>query len=280
MKRTSIIVLLFITNYAFGQSDILTKYWTADSLLQTENYLQAYNILKEIEPKCDKNDSLYNYVLWYYLGITSELERQNRTNEQFENSLKLGLEALNLIEKGKNYFDENFASREYWMHKNVIVSYFGLRKLDKAQKHKNFLYKAYREKKLPEGIDEYFNFTYFRWEDKNIWGYEWFEELPEDRFSKSFSKIVYYVYSTNLDGSDKEQLYRLHVLMFHNIEPSNKIDYVLTKRLDKAKNEVSGTLYAYTYAKDIDYKKLQEDIKEVLKGKYKPDTESINKKNE
>ena len=43
-------------------------------------------------------------------------------------------------------------------------------------------------------------------------------------------------------------------------------------------NEVSGTLYAYTYTKDIDFKKLEADIREVLKGNYQPDTKSINKK--
>jgi hypothetical protein len=67
--------------------------------------------------------------------------------------------------------------------------------------------------------------------------------------------------------------------MFHNIDPSIKIDYVLTKYLVTAKNEVSGTFYAYTYTKDIDYKKLQADIKEVVKGNYQPDTKNIIKKN-
>lgn len=182
---------------------------------------------------------------------------------------------MKLIEKGKTFFDEKFASREYWMQKNIIVSYFGLGQLDQAEKQKKILYKAYKEKKLPEGIDEYFNFTFFKWEDKNVWGYEWFEELPKDRNSKSFSKIVYYVYSTNSDGSDKDQLYRLEVLMFHKFDNSTKFDYVLTKRLAKAQNEVSGTLYAYTYNEKIDYTKLQADIKEVLKGNYEPD--KINK---
>ena len=66
--------------------------------------------------------------------------------------------------------------------------------------------------------------------------------------------------------------------MFHSMDKTLKIDYVLTKRLETAKNEVSGTLYAYTYTEDIDYVKLQADIKEVLKGNYEPDTKSINKK--
>jgi hypothetical protein len=278
MKKQLTILLLTISTVTFGQTEILKEYQTADSLLQADNYSEAYNILKEIEPKCDKKDTLYSYILWYYVGATSELEKQNRTAEKFDKSLQFGLEALKLIEKGKSYFDEKFASREYWMQKNIVVSYFGLGQIDNALKHKDILYKAYKDKKLPDGLDKNFNFTFFKWEDKNIWGYEWYPELGDPETQGSFSKIVYYVYSTNPDGSDKDQLYRLHVLKFHKFDNSVKFDYVLTKRLETATNEVSGTLYAYTYDKKIDYVKLQADIKEVLKGNYEPDTKSTIKK--
>jgi hypothetical protein len=274
MKKKLTFVLLTVATFAFGQTEISTKYHLADSLLKAENYLEAYKILKEIEPKCDKKDTLHDYILFYYVVTTSKLESQHRLTEQFETSLKYGLEALDLIEKGKSRFDDKFGSREFWMNKNIIVSYFGIGQFDKAKKHRDILYKAYKEKKLPEGIDQYFNFSFFKWEDKNVWGYEWFEELPKNRSSKSFSKIVFYVYSTNSDGSDKDQLYRLEVLMFHKFDNSTKFDYVLTKRLDKAQKEVSGTLYAYTYNEKIDYSKLQADIREVLKGNLYPDTKS------
>lgn len=278
MKKTLTIILLSITTFAFGQTDILNKYQTADSLIQANNYLEAYNILKEIEVKCDKKDTLYNYILWYYVGATSELEKQHRTSEKFDKSLQYGLEALKLIEKGKSYFDEKFAAREYWMQKNIVVSYFGLGQIDNAIKHKDILYKAYKDKRLPDGLDKNFNFTFLKWEDKNVWGYEWYPELGDPETQGSFSKIVYYVYSTNPDGSDKDQLYRLHVLKFHKFDNSVNFDYVLTKRLETATNEVSGTLYAYTYDKKIDYLKLQSDLKEVLKGNYEPDTKSTIKK--
>lgn len=278
MKAKLTFILLILPSLVFAQTDILKKYRIADSLLQVNKVNEAYTILKEIEPRCDKTDTIYRYILWYYVGTATELELVNRMSEKFDKSLHHGLEALALIEKGKAYFDDKFAAREMWMHKNIIVSYFGLGQLDKAQKHRDIIYKAYKEKALPEGMDEYFNFSFFTWEGKNIWGYEWLEELPKDRFSKSFTKIVYYVYSTHPDGTDKDQLYRLHVLMFHNMDTSIKIDYVLTKRLETATNEVSGTLYAYTYTKDIDYRKLEADIREVLKGNYQPDTKTINKK--
>ena len=278
MKNALTILLLIVTNSLLAQTGVLAKYKIADSLLLADNVPGAYKILKAIEPQCDTQDTLYNYILWYYTGTTTQIEKKFRDNEKFDSSLAYGLEALQLIQKSKSYFDEKFAAREYWMIKNIIVSYFGLGQLENAQKYKDILYTAWKEKKLPDGIDQYFNFTFFKWDNKNIWGYEWFEELPEDRFAKSFSKVVYYVYSTNPDGTDKDQLYRLHVLMFHKIDASVKFDYVLTKRLETAKNEVSGTFYSYTYEKNIDYKKLQADIREVLKGNYEPNTKTTTNK--
>jgi|SRR5437868_2427040 len=269
MKIILTTLLLFIAPFVFSQSGIYKKYQAADSFMQTNDFPEAYKILKQIEPVCDKNDTLYNYILWYYVSATTQIEKQFRDHEKFDSSLAYGLEALQLITRAKPYFGEKFAAREYWMTKNIIVSYFGLAQLDNAKRYKNVLYKAYAEKQLPEGIDEYFNFSFYKYDNKNIWGYEWFEELPQDRMSKSFSKIVYYVYSTKPDGSDSVQLYRLHVLMFHKLDSSAKFDYVLTKRLENATNEVSGTLYDYIYTKDIDYKKLDADIREVLKGHYR-----------
>lgn len=46
MKKTLTILLLIVTILTFGQSQILTKYQTADSLVQAENYNEAYKILK------------------------------------------------------------------------------------------------------------------------------------------------------------------------------------------------------------------------------------------
>jgi hypothetical protein len=262
----------------FGQTEILKKYQNADSLLQAHYYSEAYNILKEIEPKCDKKDTLYNYILWYYIGATSELEKQNRTSEKFDKSLQYGLEALSLIENGEKFFDKEFAAREFWMHKNLIVSYFGLGQLDKAKKHRDFLYKSYKKNKLPEGIDGYFNFDFFKLNDKNIWGYEWYPKLPKDRFSSSFTKIVYYVYSTNPDGSDKDQLYRFHVLMFHQDRKNSKFDYLLERQIETDEATISGSYYQYTYKEDIDYKKLKDDIKEIITKGIEPSSKRIMRK--
>jgi len=73
--------------------------------------------------------------------------------------------------------------------------------------------------------------------------YGWYPELPENRFSSSFTKLVYYVYSTNSDGSDKDQLYRFHVLIFHKEPKEGTFDYILEKHTRKDGAEISGTYY-------------------------------------
>ena len=264
-----------------AQTTLSEKYTKADELVKAKEYKNAYTVLKEIYPQCDKDDTLYSYIVWYYTSMTSELERQERMKENWQQALDYGLEALSIIKVGNGIFDEKYSAREYWMCKNVIISYVGLGQLDKAMEYRAKLYSAYKSKLLPDGIDKYYNFEFFRWENKNVWGYEWFPELGDPESQGSFSKIVYYVYSTNPDGSDKDQLYRLHVLKFHKLsENSVDFDYVLTKRLETAKNEVSGTLYAYTYKKELDFPKIRADIREVLKGNYEPNTKSVVNKKE
>lgn len=279
MKNLYLILALAFTTSSYAQMSLLKKYQAADSLLQINKLTEACKILKDIEPTCDKQDTLYLYILWSYVSATSRLEMQYRLKERFDSSLYYAHEALRYIEKGKPYFDSSFAVRQYWMYKNIVVSSFGLGKPDNARKYQDLLYKAWKDKTLPEGIDRYYNFSFFKWEGKNVWGYEWYPEPGDPETAGSFSKIVYYVYSTNADGTDKDHLFRLHVSKLPERSTPAKFDYVLTKCLEKASNEVSGTLYSYTYNRKIDYLKLQNDIREVLKGNYYPVTTAMNNKN-
>ncbi len=278
MKKIFFLISILTSIIGFGQKNQLSEYEKASILLKLNKVDSAYFKFKELEKSLSKSDTLYNYSLWYYTMATSQLESENRMQEKFDKSLKFGLEALEAIQKGKEYFDAQFAKREYFMVKNIIVSYYGLGNFEEGNKWKLKMYDAKSKNLLPEGIDEYFNYDFFTFENKNIWGYEWFKELPKDRYGSSFSKVVYYVYSQNEDGTDKDQLYRLHVLMFHG--SGQNFDYVLTKRLEVAKEETSGTLYDYTYKEKIDFQKLHKDIIEVLKGNLQPDTKTTISKNE
>jgi len=272
MQKITLLFLLIIPLTGLAQGDLLSEYDKAEILLQSNQIDSAYVKFNELEKSIPKEDTLYEYALWYNVMTATQLEAANRFEEKFEISLGLGQEALDAIRKGKEIFDEEFAAREYFMLKNIIVSNYGLGNFEEGNRLKEQMYQAQKEGLLPKGLDEYFNYDFFTFEDKNIWGYEWFAELPEDRFSSSFSKVVYYVYSTKTDGSDKDQLYRLHVLMFHG--SGQPFDYVMTKRMETQTTGVRGTFYAYTYQEDIDFKKLKNDVQEILKGNYEPDTKS------
>ncbi|WNJ18295.1 hypothetical protein [Pontibacter sp. G13] len=272
MRYLSLFLLWLIPTAGFSQIDLPAKYKEAEALMNNNQMAEAFEKFSELEEILPISDTLYLPTLWYTAGTAGFMEKYHRMNEEFEQAIPYGLAALKAIRLGKNFFDEQFAKREYWMVKNIIVSYFGQGNFEEGQKWKEVLYEAHQAGSLPEGLDEYFNFDYFTFEDKNIWGYEWFAELPEDRFGSSFTKVVYYVYSTDEEGEDKDQLYRLHVLMFHGVEQG--FDYVMTKRLETATNEPSGTLYDYTYQEDIDFEKLHKDVKEILKGNLEPNAEA------
>lgn len=235
-----------------------------DSLYEAQAYEEALPLLRDLSNILSTTDTLYPYALWYYSSTLQRLEFKHRMAREWEQSLSLALERESIFDKTDSLFMPDYQSGKYWNYKAIIVAYFGLNQAEKAMPYRDKLYAAYQAGSLPEGIDHFYNFEFFVSKGLNIWGYEWFEELPEDRFSSSFSKIVYYVYSQNPDGSDKDQLYRLHVLMFHNLDPSIKIDYVLTQRWEEGENRYSSSLYDYTYTEPVDFSKLRSDIRAVI----------------
>ena len=145
----------------------------------------------------------------------------------------------------------------------MIVAYFGLNKLDSARIYQDSLYAAYHTKTLPEGLDKYYNFEKFIWHDLNVWGYEWYPNLGDPESEGSFTKNVYYIYSRKKDGTDNEQLYRLHVLKVHKADDEMP-DFVLTAYFNPGPDEIRQTLWRFTYSNPVDYVKLREDVRTVI----------------
>ncbi len=279
MKIKILLLSMALPLLSVSQANYSEKYQKAFSLLDSNKIEGAYKLFKDLKTEVSQADTLYTYVIWYYLATTTELESMARMKEDFSKSLEYGKEALGLIQDYKDLFDPTFSQREYWMIKNIIVSNFGLGKLEEAEKYKGVLYQAYTDKTLPKGIDGYFNFSFFKWKDKNVWGYEWYPLLPANRFSTSFTKVVYYIYGTNPDGSDKDQLFRFHVLMFHQDTAGAKFDYILERQMDTDKEQISGSYYRFTYKEKIDYVKLKKDILYILENDLQPDSRRVIPKN-
>ena len=188
-----------------------------------------------------------------------------RYQEKFEEALTLNEEMLALKKPETDYF----------AIRNKIVCYSGLGNYKKAAENRALLYKAYKKHKLPCEYElcHYYNFDFFKMDTLNIWGYEWYDKLPKNRFSTSFTKVVYYVYSTHPDGSDKDQLYRLHLIMFHGTDMP--FDYIMEKHISTENGERRSSMYEYTYNENIDYQKLHNDVIEIVKGGKKTDTQQI-----
>ncbi len=274
MKRSIILLFLIFAINAYGQIDTLSLYNKADSLMKKKNYSAAYQILKAIEPSVKKADVLSKKIISHYIVAITLMEKRERLSEKWDSSLFYGQEGLRIIQLWKPFFEIEFTEREFWMHKNLIVTYFGLNQIEKAQVHKELLYKAYKKKKLPNGIDICYNFSYFKWRDKNIWGYEFYPEIGDKEVEDRYTKIIYLIYSTKPDGSDDKQLYRFHVIKYHRLEDSNqKYDYVLERQRDTETERLWGSFYKYTYQKKINYIKLKKDIVEILETNSPPNVE-------
>lgn len=254
-------------------------YQHIDSLVQAGHTELAYHFTKEKYNAMNPSVPLYLEAVIMHFQVASYYEFILRRQEDFNKELEINQELLDLIHKYKKSFNKEFAQQEYFIYRNLAVCYTGLGKYADAQKYRSLLYEAQKKKKLPCEYElcHYFNFDFFKVDTLNVWGYEWYDQLPKNRFSTSFTKIVYYVYSTDANGNDKDQLYRLHVIMFHGSNPS--FDYIMDKHISTEEGEISGSMYAYTYKEEIDFKKLHNDVLEIVRENKQSDTQRFTRVN-
>ena len=262
MKRIfQIVVILLIPFFSYSQSRIDSLFSIGDKFFKEKKYDNAKEIYTGLKSELNKGSSDYNYVA-DQIAMIYFFERDILRNEnKFEESNQYLLNFLDYIKREKAFIRPLWSDeKRYFLIKTIIQNYFSLGQHENAKKYQELLYKAYKEKKLPEGINKFYSFEMFKWKDKNVWGYEYYPELGDPETEGSFSKIIYYVYTTDENGNDKEQLYTLHVLKVHKINDKMS-DYVLTKR----SSTKGGTYWEYTYNSPIDYKKLKKDILKFLK---------------
>ena len=276
MKQTFLVAmtlanLLFSISYTLN-AQTETDYKHIDTLLQTGQFEQAYLFAKEKHENLPPSDSIYLDAVLLHFQMAEYYEQMLRLREDFKKGTEINHELIDMIHRYKKSFNKKFSDQEYYIYRNLTVCHTGLGDYIEAQKYRDLLYKAHKKKKLPCEYElcNYFNFDFFKVDTLNVWGYEWYDKLPKDRFSTSFTKIVYYVYSTDSDGNDKDQLYRLHVIMFHG--EGQPFDYIMEMNVSTDKGEVSGSMYAYTYQENIDFKKLHNDVLEIIKKNKQTDT--------
>lgn len=273
MKPLLFTLLLYGSATVRGETNLVGKYALADSLLEANEVAKAWEIFQEIDSLCDKSDTLYRYILWGSTAAVSRLELHYRLNQKFDSAVYFGKLALKLINKNAPFYRPSYRARQYFMYKNMVVSFTGMGMHAQAAKYKQLLMSAHKQGKLPQGLRKYFNFAYFKWKGKNVWGFEWFPPptAGKSQPKRQDAKIVYYVYSAKADGSDGRLLYQVHLKKKYKLDKACKYGYVLIKQLEDSRKEISGALYAFQYDRKINYGKLQIDIRDVVDENYYPD---------
>ena len=269
MNRAILLLFLFFNSGLIAQSTINDLLNKADSLyFDYSEYESAYNTYHSALKMMEADHGDYSYTIDKIARSLFYWELDVRGESLYQESIDLCLEFIDWVEKNPQHIHPEIQEKKYWMYKNLVCDYFGLNNLKKARKYQDKLYEFYKAKVLPDGLDVYYNFRFFVWDDMNVWAYEWFPELGDPETEGSFSKQVYYFYSRDENGDDVNQLFTLQTVKIHKIEPM-EVDYVLTYRIYSDQGNQSQTLWKYTFPDPVDYTLLHDSVLEFLEENYK-----------
>lgn len=276
--RTLLCLTVLLLNSPVDQvtaQDHLAQFREGRILFVQGKYEEALELIRDLNEAEDLDESLKQNARMALLSTLSKLSQASRSKEQWKVARKYSEETLEWLDKSTTEFEgevlEQLKVRRLWACKNMVLACHGLGEFEKANEYRKELYDAWDNEALPDGLNRCFNFSFFRHQNKNVWGYEYYPELDDTEVGESFSKFVFFIYSTNDDGSDKEQLYRLHVLKFHNLlgEPS-EVDFILTKRWMVGEEEGSLTCPEFTWSNPVNTEQLGKDILRYLEENPEP----------
>ncbi len=275
MKKLLCIFVLITGIHGFVTSQVANdKLQQAGDYLNKEDYNNALQLFRELREQTSKTDSLYPDIAYGLSASLFYVLLDVKAKDDWSRSVELLTEFINSLEEDKDYLNPKLQEQVYWSYKDLVVAYFGLNQLDKAKMYQEKLYAAYKAKKLPEGLDAYYNFEKFVFNNQNVWGYEWFAELGDKGTEGSFAKHIYYIYSRDSLGNDVDQLYTLQTLKIHKFK-NEGADFVLTKLIYGDEQDIRESIWTYTFYNPVDYVKLHDAILEYLKGNVTSDAKSI-----
>jgi hypothetical protein len=273
MKRVILLLFCFLLlklSSAQSTSGLILR---ADSAYYDyKNYSVALDLYTKAKLNLKRHDKDYGYVADKIAKTLFYLQQFFKDDNS--KSIEHSKQFLELIAKDGAYITPELVSKKYFMYKNIVVGYFGLGQIQNARPFQDSLYRAYKNKELPQGMERYYNFEKFVYNNQNVWGYEAFPELGDKETEGSFSKHIYYIYSRDSAGQDKDQLFTLQTVKIHKLQGTEP-DFVLTKRTRTKESEISQSIWSYTFTNPVDYKKLHNAVVDVLKGNAETDTKSV-----
>lgn len=273
--RQLLFLLVAIPHLLVGQT-IDQKIKEASSQFENKDFGKSLVLFRQLRVDYNKKDTAFGKISWGYAASLyySALEAKNK--EEWEKVINLSTEFVKLLDDDREYLGD-YQDKKYWSYKDFVVAYNATGQPKKAEIYRKMLYDGYKNKKLPKGIEEYYNFDKFVFENYNVWGYEWYPDISSPEAEGSFSKQVYYVYTRNSAGEDGEQLYTLQTVKVHKLS-NDEPDYVLTKRTYSNDAETSETIWHFVFNDPIDQAKLHDAIVEYMRDKIPADTESVIKR--
>ena len=260
------IALTVLMNVASGQ-DHATRFEQAGKHFAKGELKAALAIVKQLDESDELDGELKKDVRWARLGALSALAKQALNKTQWATAREYTKQSIEILEKSDQDFDGPFLQqlndRKCFAWKNMVVACYGINELEEAQRYKENLYQAHQQKELPQGLDQYFNFEFFRIEKLNVWGYEYFQiESKQDQ--EETPQYVYHIFSANDDGTDNKPLCLLVLVEIPKVNVDDKTVYAISKRWKVEGQQQSETLYDYRYADPVDLEKLRADVRKLV----------------
>ena len=278
MKKILIvgIVLVGMSLAVSAQSGQLQKLKDAFGYLDKKDFSNSLKLFRELHSQVDRTDPSFSYVASGTAESLFSMLLDVMKRNDWKWTIDLSNEFLKLLEEDASVLDPSWLKKKHWVHKDLVVAHSGLGQWDLAKRYQDLLYDAYHKNELPEGIDRQYNFEKFVHNGMNVWGYESYGPLEASGQGTSFSKHVYYVFSRDAEGNDKDPLFTLETVKVHKLT-EDLPDFVLTKRVYQKDQVETETYWALTFNDPIDDKELHRRIVEFLNGGFTPDSKSITK---
>lgn len=278
MKKILIvgIVLVGMSLAVSAQSGQLQKLKDAFGYLDKKDFSNSLKLFRELHSQVDRTDPSFSYVASGTAESLFSMLLDVMKKNDWKGTIDLSNEFLKLLEEDASVLDPSWLKKKHWVHKDLVVAHSGLGQWDRAKRYQDLLYDAYHKNQLPEGIDRQYNFEKFVHNGMNVWGYESYGPLEASGQGTSFSKHVYYVFSRDAEGNDKDPLFTLETVKVHKLT-EDLPDFVLTKRVYQKDQVETETYWAFTFNDPIDCKELHRRIVEFLNGGFTPDSKSITK---
>ncbi len=275
MKLFLLNIVLFTVFSASAQTDVNSLLAKADSAyFDYKDYKSSLALYKSAKAKLKMTDKDYAYTVDKIAKSLFYYQFDESKSENYKSSIALSKELIEILDYQNQLVDTALLAKRYWLYKNIIMGYFSLGESSQAKAYQDLMYKAYLKKSLPEGLENQYCFEKFVYKGMNVWGYERYAKLGDKETEGSFSKHIYYIYSRDSNGEDNEQQYTLHTVKIHKFK-GDEPDYVLTKRSSNGEQEISESIWTFTFNDPIDYGKLHQAILHYMDGGVEADAMHI-----